>query len=37
MLEEEASLRRAGAFVSNAVAATIPSPFTLAGSAVGGR
>jgi esterase/lipase superfamily enzyme len=30
-------LRRAGAFVFNAVGATISSPFTLAGSAIGGR
>jgi esterase/lipase superfamily enzyme len=30
-------LRRAGVFVFNAVGATISSPFTLAGSAIGGR
>jgi esterase/lipase superfamily enzyme len=32
-----AGLRRAGAFVFNAVGATISSPFTLAGSAIGGQ
>jgi esterase/lipase superfamily enzyme len=32
-----ADIRRAGAFVFNAVGATISSPFTLAGSAIGGR
>jgi esterase/lipase superfamily enzyme len=32
-----AALRRAGAFVFNAVGATISSPFTLAGSAIGSR
>jgi esterase/lipase superfamily enzyme len=30
-------IRRAGAFVFNAVGATVSSPFTLAGSAIGGR
>jgi hypothetical protein len=30
-----AGMRRAGAFVFNAVGATISSPFTLAGSAIG--
>ena len=32
-----ADLRRAGAFVFNAVGTTVSSPFTLAGSAIGGR
>jgi hypothetical protein len=34
---DEADLRRVGTFVFNAVGATISSPFTLAGSTVGGR
>jgi esterase/lipase superfamily enzyme len=34
---DEAGMRRTGAFVFNAVGATISSPFTLAGSAIGSR
>jgi hypothetical protein len=36
-LADADGLRRAGAFVFNAVGATISSPFTLAGSAIGSR
>jgi hypothetical protein len=36
-LDDETGLRGAGAFVFNAVGATISIPFTLAGSASGGR